>query len=133
MDLSATSELRWVGECQLALGSCKAIGEIEFDEGLEVVLVIGTGDNSPTIAVVGGVGGVFADVGHSAGANHLLNVIAGNEVIDSLCWSSCREGGGQGSEDSDCGGEDSSLHFDVWFGLVWFVWIGIRSGRLRRL
>ena len=94
MDLSATSELRWVGECQLALGSCEAIGEIEFDEGLEVVLVIGTGDNSPTIAVEWNIGGVFADVGHGAGADYLLNMIAGNEVIGSLCWSSCREGSG---------------------------------------
>ena len=76
------------------------------------MLVIGTGDNPLTIAVVGDVGGVFADVGHCAGANDLLNMIAGDEVIDSLCWSSCREGSGQGSEDSD-GGEDSRLHFDV--------------------
>ena len=109
-----------MGEGQLALGSCEAIGEIEFDEGLEVVLVVGTGDNSPTIAVEGDIRGVFADVGHRAGANHLLNVIAGNEVIGSLCGGSCREGSGQGSEDSDGRGEDSRLHFDVWVGLGWF-------------
>ena len=106
-----------MGECQLALGSCKTIWDIEFDEGLEVVLVVGTGDGSPITHAEGGVGGVFADVDDCAGVNHLLNVIAGDEVIGSLC----RESSGQSSEDSDGGGEDSRLHFDVWFGLVWFL------------
>ena len=105
-----------MGECQLALGSRKTIWNIEFDEGLEVVLVVGTGDGSPIADAEGGVGGVFADVDDDAGVNHLLNMIAGGEVIGSLC----REGSGQGSENSDGGGEYSRLHFDVWFGLVFF-------------
>jgi len=114
LDLAGTTELRWVGECQLALGSCKTIWDIEFDECLEVMLAVGTGDGSSTADAEGGVGGVFADVDDCAGVNHLLNMIAGDEVIGSLC----REGSGQSSEDSDGGGEDSRLHFDIWFGLV---------------
>ena len=106
-----------MGECQLTLGSCKTIWDIEFDEGLEVVLAVGTGDGSPSADAEGGVGGVFADVDDCAGVNDLLNVIAGDEVIGSLC----REGSGQGSEDRDSGGEDSRLHFDAWSGLVWLL------------
>ena len=74
-----------MGECQLTLGSCKTIWDIEFDEGLEVVLAVGTGDGSSSADAEGGVGGVFADVDDCTGVNDLLNMISGDEVIGSLC------------------------------------------------
>jgi len=118
LDLSRATELGRVGECQFALVSCEALGEIKLDKGLRIVLVVDAGDDCFVGDTEGGVGGVFLDVDHGAGGDHLSDMVAGDNVSrGSLCGGSGGEGSCKGSEDGESG-EDSRLHFDVWFGLV---------------
>ena len=117
MDLPGAAELGRVGECQFALGPREALGEIKLDKGLGIVLVVDAGDDCFVGDTEWGVGGVFLDVDDGAGGDHLFDMVAGDDAPrGDLCRGgdcSCKS-----SEDSESGSEDSRLHFDVWFGLV---------------
>jgi len=119
LDLPGTAELGRVGECQFALVSREAFGEIKLGKGLRIVLVVDSGDHCFVGDTEWGVGGVFLDVDDSAGGDHLSDMVAGNDIPwGNLCGGSSREGSREGSEDGESGGEDNRLHFDAWFGLV---------------
>jgi len=119
LDLPGTAELGRVGECQFALIPCEALGEIKLDKGLGIVLVVGAGDDCFVGDTERGVGSVFLDVDNGAGGDHLSDMVAGDDAPrGGLCGSSGGDCSCKSSEDSESGGEDSRLHFDVWFGLV---------------
>ena len=73
----------------------------------------------------------------------MLDLVAGDDAIrGDLRGGSSGQGSCQGSEDSKSGREDSRLHFDVWFGLIFRLgsWYEkrkmegiVRIRRLRRL
>jgi len=78
------------------------------------MLAVDAGDNCFVSNAEGGVGGVFLDVDNGAGEDHLLDLVAGNDV----CRGSGGDGSCEGSKNRESGRDDSRLHFDVWFGLV---------------
>jgi len=118
LDLPGPAELSWIGECQFALVSREAFGEIKLDKGLGIVLAVDAGDDCFVGDAEGGVRGVFLDVDDSARGDHLSDMVAGDDAPrGSLCGGSGGEGSCEGGEDGESG-EDSRLHFDFWFGLV---------------
>jgi len=89
------------------------------------MLAVDAADNCFVGKAKGGVGGVFLDVDNGAGEDHLLDLVADDDVSrGDLCRVGSREGSCEGSEDRESGGEDGRLHFDIWF-LDWEV--GIKS------
>ena len=122
LDLAGTAEPAWIAECQSALGPREALGEIKLGKSLGIVLAVGAKDGCLVGDTERSVGGVLLDVDDGAGEDHLLGMVAGDNV---LCGGSSGEGSCEGSEDGESGGEDSRLHFDVWL-LDWEV--GIKSG-----
>jgi len=130
LDLPGAAELSWIGECQFALVSREALGEIKLDKGLRIVLAVDSGDDCFVGDTEGGVRGVFLDVDNGAGGDHLSDMVAGDDIPwGDLCGGSGGEGSCEGSEDGESGGEDSRLHFDLWFGLVLDWEVGIKSWR----
>ncbi|KAG0131821.1 hypothetical protein HOY82DRAFT_645498 [Tuber indicum] len=136
LDLPCATELRWVD--RTLTGTCALLrlsGNSSLTRAWELRLPL-TRETVPlSLALRAVSGGVFADVDHRAGGNHLFDVIPVNESFGELCLTSIREGGGQGGEDTGGSAEHSRLHSDDWFGPVSALVekLAARSGRPRRV